>query len=404
MWAIVVVIVGSMPGRPVARGRPVVVPAAGTPGCTQVVAPQTPLAGVSSSFSALRGWPFGVASTPNGRWSFVVVDALGPYAPKRQDIGRIAVFSDGASGARLVRVLGVSPDPLLGATVTSDGRYLLIADERGLTGAYVVSTARAERGARDAVIGTLSAAGVLRGGPIEVSVSPDGRYAFVSVEGAGEIAVFNLAAALGDHFKNSSFVGTIPLGGATVGMAISPDGRWLYATSEIDSPTAGQLTGGMLSVIDLPVAERDPGRSVRVSVSAGCGPVRVAVSADGQTVWVTARESNALLGYSAAQLLAAPAQSLVADVPVGQAPVPLAVVDHGDEVIVGDSNRFFVKGSTSQLTVVSTAAAFAHEPAILGSLPSGAFPREMSLLPDGTLLTTDYDSSQLQVTNTAAIP
>jgi DNA-binding beta-propeller fold protein YncE len=74
-------------------------------------------------------------------------------------------------------------------------------------------------------------------------------------------------------------------------------------------------------VISVAEAERDPARAVRATVPAGCSPVRVVVSADGRTVWVTARESDDLLAFSAGSLLNDPSHALLAVVPVGEAPV-----------------------------------------------------------------------------------
>ena len=79
--------------------------------------------------------------------------------------------------------------------------------------------------------------------------------------------MFDLQAALADGFASSDFVGTIPLGEAPVGMAFAPDGRYLYATSEVAGPGATQ---GALSVIDLALAETVPQVSVRSTVTAGC--------------------------------------------------------------------------------------------------------------------------------------
>ena len=49
-------------------------------------------------------------------------------------------------------------------------------------------------------------------------------------------AVFNLADAVSRGFGSADYVGSIPLGQAAVGLAVSPDGRWLYATSEVAAP------------------------------------------------------------------------------------------------------------------------------------------------------------------------
>ncbi len=279
--------------------------------------------------------------------------------------------------------------------MTDDGRYLLVA---GGTGATVLSAARAAEGSSGAVLGTLSEPGNRRGvGAIEVIASPDGRYAFVSIEGAGQVAVYNLQRAISTRFRNPGFVGTIRPGEDVVGTAISPSGRWLYVTSELAAGANSRL-GGTLSVIDLTKAEHDPAKAVRTSVLAHCAPVRVAVSPNGNTVWVAARDSDQLLAFSASELLSDPARALIAAVRVGEAPVGLALVDNGQLIVVADSNRFNARGRHSALTVLSTAAILAHRPAILGTLRAGLFPREMALEPNGqALLVNNFDSGNVEV-------
>jgi DNA-binding beta-propeller fold protein YncE len=201
----------------------------------------------------------------------------------------------------------------------------------------------------------------------------------------------------------------IPLGIAVVGTAVAPDGRWLYATSELASQRIGHRSGhrgaqGTLSVISLSKAGTDPAHSVLATVTAGCGPVRVITSADGSVVWVTARESDMLLGFSAAGLLSDPAHSLIARVGVGEAPVGLALVDGGQRIVVADSNRFATGGARSSLAVVNVTAALAGKPALAGYLPAGGFPRQMALEPDGrTLLVTNFTSGQLEEVNVASL-
>jgi DNA-binding beta-propeller fold protein YncE len=133
--------------------------------------------------------------------------------------------------------------------------------------------------------------------------------------------------------------------------------------------------------------------------------VRVAVSPDGGTVWVTARASNRLLAFSAARLLGDPRQALLAAVPVGTAPVGLALVAGGRRVIVADSNRFAGALTPSDLTVVDARAALAGRPADLGTIPAGVFPRELALEPGGaTLLVSNWSSGQLEAVGLAALP
>lgn len=376
------------------------------PGCSTATAAGRHLPAGLTRLSGVPGDPFGVAVTGDGRWSFV---SLTPSGSGR---GGLGVFADtGSAMPRLVRQIPV-PGMGLGVTLTPDGRYLLVANGNGAT---VISVPAAEQGGGNAVLGTLaSGAGRAGGGAIEVAVSADGRFAFVSLEGSDQIAVFDLQRALASHFHSSGFVGDAPTGLAPVGLAVSPDGNWLYSTSEVTSLRAlrhprsrsgGLGAPGSLAVISVAKAETDPAHAVVATVTAGCSPVRVITSRDGGTVWVTARESDMLLGFSASRLRADPAHALIARVRVGAAPVGLALVGNGQRVVVADSNRFNMPGASSSLTVVNVAAALAHRPALAGYLHAGVFPRQMAVEPNGrTLLVTDFGSQQLQTVNVANLP
>jgi DNA-binding beta-propeller fold protein YncE len=361
---------------------------ANAPGCSTAIAPQHRLHGVRTALRSMGSSPFGIVTAPRGGWSFL--------ADEQQ--GTIDVLSDHTFMPRIVHKLALPDHAAVGETITRDGRYVLGADG---SGAVVVDTARAEQGRPGAVLGELSLPNPTAGA-IEVTTSADGRYAFVTLEGAGRVAVFDLAAALARHFRTSGYVGAVPAGIAPVGMALSPDGRWLYTTSEAGAGPHGRY--GLLSVIDVHTAETDPSHAVVSRAVAGCGAVRVAVSSDGATVWVTARESDALLAFSAARLRSDPGHALRADVRVGEAPVGLALVDDDSRIVVADSNRFSVSGQ-AELTVVNAAAALAGHPAVAGSLPAGAFPREESLEPGShTLLVSNFTSGQLEAVDTARLP
>jgi DNA-binding beta-propeller fold protein YncE len=332
--------------------------------------------------------PFGVVVTPDGRWALVALST---------SIEVLRIGSALAPGQ--VRVLPVSASPV-GETLTPDGRYLLAASG---SGAVVISVARAEQGRPDAVIGTLTDPED-GGGAIEVAVSPDGKYAFVTQEDSERAVVFNLHQALAQGFSGADYVGAIPLGLAPVGMAISPDGRWLYLTSE-GTPSNPRSEQGTLTVVSLSRAETNPAASVVATVAAGCNPVRVITSADGDVVWVTARASDDLLGFSAAALRTAPSRALRAIVRVGEAPVGLMLVRRGSLIVVADSNRFGASGATADLSVVNASSALAGQPAVIGVIPAGLFPREMALEPGGqTLLVTNYMSGQLEAISVPSLP
>jgi len=375
------------------------------------------------------GSPFGVAVTPDGRYGFAAVSGEGSGG-SMIDVLRM----DGtASGPPvLVRSVLVAGQPL-GETITPDGRYLLAADGNG---AVVISVARAESGAAGAVVGTLTAPGgasqgAQSGSAIEVATSRDGRYAFVTLEYDQRAAVFNLGEAVSRGFGGADYVGSIPLGQAAVGLAVSPDGRWLYATSEIAAPaqhpvgiraspapsgpalSAGQAARagitpgeppGTLTLISVQRAETEPAHSVAATVAAGCQPVRVITAASGTQVWVTARASDDVLCFAATRLVTDPSQALVAVVRVGEAPVGLTAVRGDSLIVVADSDRFGASGAHASLTVVNIADALDGRPAIVGDIPAGLFPRDMTAAPDGTVLVSNFSSGQLETVNTATIP
>jgi DNA-binding beta-propeller fold protein YncE len=365
-----------------------------SPGCTTATAPSAALDTVRTAMAGVQG-AFGVAVTPDGRWVFV---AGGGSVQVLHVAGSLAPV--------LVRSIPVTPPNPVGETISRDGRYLLAADA---TGAVVISVARAEQGAAGAVLGTLATpAGTGgAGGAIEVAVSPDDRYAFVTLEDARRAAVFDLAKALADGFGPADYVGSIPLEVAPVGITVSPDGRWLYATSENRTLTPASGTPpdtGTLSVISLPRAETDPAASVVATVNAGCEPVRVITSADGSEVWVTARASDDLLCFAAARLATDPAKALVAITRVGEAPVGLAAVAGGALVVVADSNRFLRPGASADLAVVNAADALSGRPAVVGHIRAGLFPRDMTVSATGTLYVSNFTSHQLEAVDVASIP
>ncbi len=362
---------------------------------SEVVAPRacprsTPIlvsqpAPAQTAFVPVGSMPFGLALTTVGASGFASLSG----SPNQ-----LAVLSTRTFAPTVVRKVPLPVAGASGLTLTSSGRYLLVASGSGLT---IVDVARAERGPAGAVVRSLSSpAG---DGAIQVVTSPGDRFAFVSLEHAGKIAVFNLRAAIAG--AGSGYVGAIPLGISPIGMAVSPDGRWVYANSE-----AGRgLPYGTLSVIDLRRAETEPTRSVLASAPAGCAPLRIAVSADGETIWVTARSSDAVIAFSASKLRSDPGQAALSSVNVGPAPVGLVLLDRGRRLLVAVSNQFG-KPPVGTLALLDTAAALRSQGAgLLGLIPAGRFPRELAVEPDGrTVLVTNFDSAQLEAVAVQGLP
>jgi len=293
-----------------------------------------------------------------------------------------------------------------GVALTPDGRDLLVTSDRGVD---VLATGALEHGGA-AVEGTLTDGGQ---GDIEVTATPDSRYLVVSEEDSNDVGVFDLALALQKGFATKGVaLGRIPTGAAPVGIAVSPDGRWLFVTSEIDNAAGGRSNGcgvGSLSLISVASAEHDPAGVKRVVAPAGGNPVRVALGDRGAIAWVTARASDALVAFSTARLESATpggvvTDALVASVSVGLAPVGVVTAEGGRIVVVADSDRFGGGGSPQWLTVVGAAEALAGRPALLGQVATGAFPRDLTVSPDGsTVYVSDFSNSEVQAVDIGAL-
>jgi hypothetical protein len=267
-------------------------------------------------------------------------------------------------------------------------------------------------------------------GTLEIDVTPDGKYAFVSNEygvAAGAVSEGNIGVvqleydANGNVTTGTTLLGQISTGGTAIaGMTLSPDGSRLYVTSEIATSASDasggsnpilsesncvQATGsspqlnGTLTVINVAKAETSPNSAaILATVDAGCSPVRMAESADQSTLWVAARGDNRVLAFSTGMLEFNPGNALLGYASTGgTAPVGIRLFNNDRLLAVANSNRF--NTGTANSTVL-----FAVVPAsatVLQTTQTGLFPREIWVASDdATLYLTNYDSDTLEVIST----
>jgi DNA-binding beta-propeller fold protein YncE len=364
---------------------------AATAPCASRAAAVPALAHVRTAMAPLPAAPYAIVS--RRRYSFV-------SAPGQVDVLRNSGFAP-----RVVRRVGLpaaAGNGQPGLALTHDGRYLLVAAG---SGAVVIDVHRAENGSRRAVLGRLTSAtqgNPALAGSVAVAISPDDRYAYVARSRASGIAVFDLAAALADRLRRSGYLGRVPLLYGPSDVAADPGGRWLYATSLASATGAGS---GTLSLIDATRARTDPSTALVHSVAAGCEPVRVALSAGGRLVWVTALADHAVLGFSRSLLLHRPRQARIAHVLVGSAPVGVLPVDSGRRLLVADSGPSAVAAPGPGVTVVDVSAALAGRPAALGAVAAGIYPRELTVPPGRrTAYVTNSGSAQVEAVNLNDLP
>jgi DNA-binding beta-propeller fold protein YncE len=350
------------------------------PGCSTQTARASQLSHVTSHMVAASGHPFDVAVTPG--FAFVSGAGSGLSVMNTQKSVPVGMWDSAPL------------DHAQGEALTPDGHFLVVTGGSGIT---VFRVSDLEQRAGATAMGSLASPGQAHAE--DVAITPDGRFAFVTFQNSASVGVFDLQRALSSGFGSGDVVGLIPVGPQPIGIAIPPDGQHAYVASQ--ASTAGS---GRLSVIDVRQAEQHPGASsVIKKVPAGCKPNRIAFSAGGQNLWVTAAGANALLGFSTAKLLSDPGHALLARVALGQSPLGLAVVSHGSRIVVADSNKEAQPGSTANLAVVSVSKALARKPALLGYVPSGLQPRQFGLS-RGTLLVANTKSAQVQAVRVNSLP
>jgi DNA-binding beta-propeller fold protein YncE len=364
---------------------------------------------------SVPGTPFQALPSADGCWIFVSLPSAGAVGVEsqlalvRRDEGKLAV-------ARVIRI-GGGPT---GMALTHDGRMLIVAAGPRIA---FVDVEKLESGATNPVLGYLDDPSLKRIGRIYASVTPDDAFAFVADENALTISVVDLAKARASKFDVSSIVGRIPTGTLPIAVTLSADGTYMYATSqwaprELGWPIECKREGakvadtsavnpqGAIHIVDVARAKVDPAHSIVASVPAGCSAVRLVLSPTGDRAYVTARNSNALLVFDVQKLHADPSHARIAQVPLGSAPVGIAVVDSGRRVIVTNSNRFAGSKEDHQtLTVIDAAKVPDGAAAILGSIPAGAFPREMRVTRDGrTLILTNFGSKTVELIDLSRLP
>jgi DNA-binding beta-propeller fold protein YncE len=366
---------------------------------------------------AMPGSPFEPVITADGCWLFVTL-AGGNNGTGQ---GQIAVVHRDAGRLTVVRTVPIKGGPA-GAVLTHDGKMLVVAD-----GGYIafLDAARLISGAGDPVLGYIGSGSTI--GFINVNVTADDKVLFAAAERAQAVVVVNLDQVRAGKISDDAVVSKLDVGNAPIAVTLSPDGRYLYTTSEASLPNwkwaevcepenaaaagRGRAGGrgrvpppehgqGAIIVFDAALALTDPAHAAVSRVAAGCGTVRLVLSADGNTAYVTARADNTLLAFDAHRLVTDAAHALLGKVEVGVAPVGIAVVDSGAGVVVTNSNRFAGNGGDQQpLTVVDAAKLRAGgKKSVLGEIQAGGFPREMRVSLDArTLFVTNFTSMTLEM-------
>lgn len=359
------------------------------------------------SYVSLPGRPFGIAVTKDGCDLFVAI--VGEGRNSRSGIALLHRSEGKTKMEKFFPLEGRATDIVL----THDQKMLIVA------GGEDVAFMDAERMLShkgDPVLGYLkdsSAEGV-----INVNVTGDDKFLFVSDERSAGVRVIDLEKARNEKFSARAVVGKIPVGLAPIALVFSTDEKLLYTTSEAAprqlgwgdkcAPEGGQgappHSEGAVIVVDVEKAKTDPARAVLKWLAAGCSPVRAVLSPAGDFLYVTARASDAVLVYDTSRMLSDPGHSQVAKVPTGKSPVGITLADGGKKLLVANSNRFAGDGNQT-VTVIDTAKVSSGEGAVLGTIPAQSFPREFASAPGGsTVFLSNFNSHSLEIIELPKLP
>lgn len=281
--------------------------------------------------------------------------------------------------------------PPFGLAQSASGALLAVTAANQVA---IVDVAKAEANATDAILAKIPNQST-QGATIDVKFTPDEKFAFAALENDRSVAVVDVDA--------KKYVGAIPLdAGGITGIAVSPDGSRVYIAAEVSkefaaanpSPATDQVVGS-ITVVDGVKARTSPASSVVGRAFVGRAPVRVALTQDGSTLWVTLRGSNAVVALATEQLLSTTCTPVRATIPVGPAPVGIALLRSDALIAVANSNRFASPSANQTVSFVHVQRALGGaKDAVIGQATVGAFPREIGQDGD-TIFVSNFNSQSI---------
>ena len=147
--------------------------------------------------------------------------------------------------------------------------------------------------------------------PIDVKVSPDGRFFYVANQGRSGVSMLN-----GRTMREVDF---LPTGTGAHGLQVSRDARWLYVSNRLE---------GTISVIDF---ER---RRVRDTWTVGGSPDMLQISPDGRELWASNRY------HSSVSVVNARTGRVLHTIPAGAEPHGIAYIPQPGRYSVGHNGVY----------------------------------------------------------------
>ena len=336
----------------------------------------------TGALAAIPGSPFGNVSAP----SAVAVSSNGffTYAANRQ-ANNVTAFRVGTNGALLLgESTPAAPNP---APVGTAPRALAISqDSRFL---YVANS-----GSDSVTVFSIGTAGILTrvpptpanpnpvaaGGssPIALATSPTGRFVYVANSTSNTVTAFQIETSGLLTQVPPAGPGTNPIsvsGTGPTALAMSSNGQFLYVTNGASNTvTAFQIaTSGLLTLVPPTGSNPNP-----VSTS-GATPNGIAVAPNGAHLYIANGEGNVsalAIGGNGLLTLVPASETAVNPTPAGPNPVAVTISQDGQFLYVANRG-----GSVSTYTIASESGTLVPLTPLLGNpFPAGTNPSAIATL------------------------
>jgi YVTN family beta-propeller protein/autotransporter-associated beta strand protein len=194
--------------------------------------------------------------------------------------------------------------------------------------------------------------------PAGVSVTPDGRYVYITNNGSNTISVIDSVSR--------AVVGSINVPTGPIGVATSPDAKQVYATSPGFIPDNRGFAGNTVSIVNTAK------NTLAGAITPGIGPIGVAFTPDGAHAYVANSSSNSVSVINTAT------KSVALSIPVGNSPTGVAMSPNGQYVYVANQSNNGNGASPGTVSVISTATN-----GVAFSIPVGNSPTGVAISPSG---------------------